>query len=138
EEGGRVGAGWSGVRRAGGGARGSGDGLNLRRLVDQVLPRVEAELASSSKTLLLTRAGLLARYDRMQLLEHMRDRVGRPGALGEGLFGAWLVVACDSQAPAPMLDGKPIPVVTPGEWARVPEAWVANRHRGGGGEGTVR
>jgi hypothetical protein len=131
----RLGADWNVVLRADAAPPTSPDGLNLRQLVDQVLPRVEAELASSSKTLLLTRAGLLARYDRMQLFERLRDRVGRPAALGGELFGAWLVVACDGQAPAPVLDGKPVPVVTPGEWARIPEAWVANRHRGGRSEG---
>lgn len=132
----RLSADWSVVLRADAAPAASPDGLNLRRLVDRVLPRVERELASSSKTLLLTRPGLLARYDRMQFFEGLRDRVGRPGAPAEEpLFGAWLLVACTEQAQAPLVDGKPVPVVTPGEWARIPEAWVANRHRGGRSEG---
>jgi len=30
----------------------------------------------------------------------------------------------------PVLDGKPIPVILASEWARIPEAWLQNAHRG--------
>jgi hypothetical protein len=29
----------------------------------------------------------------------------------------------------PVVDGKPVPVVTPGEWARIPDPWLRNIHR---------
>lgn len=132
----QIGADWNVVLRADAAPPGSADRANLLRLVDRVLPRLERELGGSSKTLLLTRPGLLARYDRMRLFERVRDRLGRPAAPGEEtLFGAWLLVPCSDQAAAPVVDGKPVPVVTPGEWARIPEAWVANRHRGDRSDG---
>ena len=131
DEAARAGADWNVVLGADAAAPTSADGRTLRQLVDLVLPRVERELAVSSKTLLLTRPGLLARYDRLALLQRLRDRVGRRPPPGEEpLFGAWLLVPCSEQAAAPQIDGKPVPVVTPSEWARIPEAWVLNRHRG--------
>ena len=41
-----------------------------------------------------------------------------------------LVPADDAQV-LPVLDGKPIPVITAGEWANIPEPWLQNVHRGG-------
>jgi hypothetical protein len=120
---------WSVVLGADAAAPTSPDGAKLRQLVDLALPAVERELESGAKTLLLTHPGLLARYDRMRFLHGLRERVGRRAEAP--LFGAWLLVACSDQAQAPMVDGKPVPVVTPGDWARIPEAWIANRHRGG-------
>jgi hypothetical protein len=81
------------------------------------------------KTLLLVHPGLLSRYDQLDLLGRLRDRVGRP----DGIPGAWVLIPSDDQHAAPVLDGTPIPVITPGEWARVPEPWLRNVHRASSG-----
>jgi hypothetical protein len=72
--------------------------------------------------MLVVYPGLLARYDRMDLLERLRDRVGR----GDGIAGLWLLVPGDDQA---LLDGKAIPILSPGQRARIPESWLENVHR---------
>ena len=101
---------------------GQGDWDKLMLLVGRVMPIIERQLSSSQKTLLVIYAGLLARYDRMDLLERLRDKVGRR----DGIPGLWLLVPGDHQ---PLLDGIPIPLISPGQRARVPESWIENRHR---------
>jgi len=77
---------------------------------------------------LLTRPGMLARYGQMSFLERLRDRVSRRPAPGEiGLHGLWLVVPSDSSTPGPHIDGAPVAVLSPSQWARIPEAWLHNR-----------
>jgi hypothetical protein len=34
----------------------------------------------------------------------------------------------------PVMDGKAVPVITRGQWARIPEAWLRNAHRRGRAE----
>src|SRR5207302_1018149 len=60
----------------------------------------------------------------LALLAHPRDyprareRVGR-----DGLPGLWLLIPSEEQA---LIDGKPVPIVTPGQRVEVPSEWVAN------------
>jgi hypothetical protein len=107
----------------------SRDWRNLMLLVDQAIKVVEAELSSADKTILLTYTGLLARYNRIDLLERLRDKIGFTHSK---LHGLWLLIAGDEQSPLPLLDGKPIPVISVAQWARIPKAWIANAHRSNG------
>jgi hypothetical protein len=117
-----AGADWHVVLRADRGPVGSRDWTNLMRLVEhRALPRVRNELAEARRTVLLANLGLLARYDQMIFLDSLRDSAGRTG----GPPGIWLLVPGDSQEARPMLDGKPVPVFTPGQWARIPGVWIA-------------
>ncbi len=77
-------------------------------LVNRAMPIVEKQLSSSSKTLLLIYPGLLARYDQMPMLERLREKVGRK----DGVAGVWMLIPGDTQA---MLDGKAIPIISPGQ-----------------------
>ena len=90
-------------------------------LINRAIPIVEKQLSSSSKTLLLIYPGLLARYDQMPMLERLRERVGRK----DGVAGVWMLIPGDTQA---MLDGKAIPIISPGQKTRIPEQWI--RYRG--------
>ena len=74
---------------------------------------------------MLVYPGLLARYDQVGLLERLRDRVGRR----ETCPGLWVLVACDEQSELPLIDGREVPLLTPGQRARVPLAWLENAHR---------
>lgn len=112
---------WGLVLRADVAPSGTVDAENLRRLVRLAMTRIDARLASSDSTLLLTNPGLLVRYDEMPLIDRLRERVTQPGG---GLKGAWILIPADEQAELPVLDGKPIPVLTPAQWVRVPEGWV--------------
>lgn len=44
--------------------------------------------------------------------------------------GVWLLVPCDAQKSRPLIDGKPVPVFTAAQWARIPAAWLAARIAG--------
>ena len=98
-------------------------------LVRRAVAVVEKQLleVSADRTLLLVHPGLLARYDQVEMLGRLRDRLGRPGAPR----GAWILVPSDEAQALPVLDGRPIPVITAGEWASIPEPWLQNVHRGG-------
>lgn len=91
-------------------------------LVNRAMPLVEQRLNAATKTMLLTYPGLLSRYDQMPLLERLREKVGRR----DGIPGVWLLIPGDHQA---LLDGKAIPIISPGQRTRIPEKWIRNEHR---------
>jgi serine/threonine protein kinase len=99
----------------------NGDWNKLMLLIGRAMPRVEQQLSSPDATVLLVHPGLLARYDRLDLLERLRDRVGRAG----GPKGLWLLLP----AQQPLIDGKAVPLLSPAQRVYVPESWVANEHR---------
>lgn len=126
----RAGADWDVVLRADAAPHESRDWQHLLMLVQRALPGLEAELASGDRTLLLTHAGLLARYGQMDTLQRLRDRVGRrpePGAAA--LHGLWLLVVADDASPLPVLDGQAVPMIGPSQWARLTSTWLSNAHR---------
>ena len=94
-------------------------------LVKRAMPLVEQELSSVRKPMLVVYAGLLARYEQMDLLERLRDKIGRR----DGIPGLWLLVPGDHQA---LMDGKAVPLLGPGQRARIPESWLENKHRANG------
>ena len=101
-----------------------GDWDKLMMLVARAMPVVEERLLQVDKTMLMIYPGLLARYDQMEFLSQLSQKVGRRG----GIPGLWLLVPGDHQV---LLDGKPIPLIGPGQRARIPESWIGNRHRSG-------
>ena len=127
-----AGADWRIVLRADREPRASADWATLMRLVGhRALPRVRAELAAAPRAVLLTNLGLLARYDQMAFLDLLRDTAG--GANGPP--GVWLLVPSDAQESRPLVDGKPVPVFTAAQWARIPSAWLAGRRPAEGRDG---
>lgn len=114
----REGADWNVVLAADATPRASDDWALLVDLVRlHALPELEARLASSAGTVLLTRPGLLARYDTLAFLERLRERTGHD-------FGAWVLVPTDDPSARPSLDRRVLPVMGPGDWMPVPEGWV--------------
>ncbi|MCK6556376.1 BREX system serine/threonine kinase PglW [Candidatus Binatia bacterium] len=116
---------WSTVLRADAAARDSRDWENLLRLVGRCLPAIEARLRKAERPLLLVYPGLLVRYGRLDLVERLKESLGRTG----GVPGLWLLVPSGEPHAMPVLDGKPIPIITPGQWATIPEPWLRNLHR---------
>ena len=108
-----------------------GDWDRLMLLVGRAMPLVEEQLSQADKTMLVVYAGLLARYNQMTLLERLRDKIGRRN----GIPGLWLLIPGDQQA---MMDGKAVPIISPGQRARIPESWLTNVHRGNGDNLTQR
>jgi len=109
----------------------SRDWGNLLLLVRAAMPRLQAALTLADTTLLLTHPGLLARYDQLGLIDFLHQRV----ATKDGLPGVWLLIPSDDQKTLPVIDGEAVPVITPGQWARIPDSWIRNLHRGGHGLG---
>ncbi len=117
---------WGIVEQADGTDRSSTDWKNLIHLVGRAAPKIIADLSSRTEHLLLVHPGLIARYDQMAILEALRDIVGHDVACP----GLWLLVATDGQSDLPVLDHAEIPLITPGQRAKVSEAWIDNVHRG--------
>ena len=101
----------------------SRDWNNLQRIVHAAIPLAQAELCQSSRHVLLTNLGLLARYDKLALLSDLQASTGRES----GPPGLWLLIPSDSQSGQPTLDGKPIPVFTTAQWASIPISWLKDR-----------
>ena len=108
---------------------GSDDWNKLMVLVRRAVPQVEAAIGAASQTVLMVFPGLLAHYEQMDVLTRVREKIGRAGGIG----GLWMLIPADQQSPLPVIDGKPVPVIGPAEWARIPETWVSNVHRANGG-----
>jgi serine/threonine protein kinase len=117
---------WNVVLRADAANQNSPDWRNLMILVGRSLPLVEEKISDSAKTVLLTYAGLLGRYDKLDLLDRLRNNVGYSDTKLKGL---WLLLATDGIGDLPKMDGKPVPVTSAAQWARIPDAWLANEHR---------
>lgn len=125
------GAEWDVVLRADAAPADHPDARPFGQLLELARERVEAGLAASPRTILLTRSGLLARYGRMDLLERLRDRAGtRPHGGQPGLHGLWVLVPADGSTTGPQIEGKAVPFLTSAQRARVPVSWILNRHRG--------
>lgn len=118
--------GWEIIERADGTECSSEDWKNLLHLAGLVVPKIEVDLLNRDEHLLLVHPGLVARYDQMSLLETLRDRVGHDVPCP----GTWVLVATDGQSDMPLLDDAEIPLITPGQRAKVSEAWIDNADRG--------
>ena len=116
---------WAIVERADGTDPASPDWKNLLHLIGRVAPKITADLASRTEHLLLVHPGLIARYDQMSVLETLRDKVGHDVPCP----GLWVLVATDGQNDMPVLDHAEIPLITPGQRAKVSESWIENLHR---------
>jgi len=96
-----------------------GDWDKLLLLVDRALMLVNEQLAVTNCTVLLSHVGMLARYDRLNWIEHWRDRVGSE------IAGLWLLIPSDR----PFINGKAIPLMSPSQKTTMPKSWLENRHR---------
>jgi len=120
----KAGAKWDAVVSADA-TRGGGKWDRFMVLVKRAIPLVEEQLSAAKKPILVIYADLLGRYDQMGLVERLRDKIGRR----DGIPGLWLLVSGDHQA---LMDGKVVPVLSPGQRVRIPESWLENKHRGNG------
>lgn len=98
----------------------SEDWSRLMKLIRVAMPEVEQTILSSEKPVLMIYPGLLARYEQMDVLSRIRERVGRKGYVP----CLWMLIATDGQSAMPIMDGKAIPVIGPAEWARIPDRWL--------------
>ena len=117
---------WSIIEQADGADPSGQDWKNLLHLIGRAGPKIAARLAQRPEHLLLVHPGMIARYDQMAILETLRDTVGHDAPCP----GLWVLVATDGQNDMPILDHAEIPLITPGQRAKVSESWIDNVHRG--------
>ena len=72
-----AGADWNVVIRADAAAQDSADWKNLQMLVERCLPDISGQLRSPDRTKRLVHPGLLARYDRIEVLANLAADIGR-------------------------------------------------------------
>lgn len=117
---------WELVVEADAAGPGSSRWQNLTKVVDKALTAVSERLEATAGTVLLTRCGLLARFQRLDLVARWREALHDPTTPLDGL---WLLVTSPGTSDVPLLDGEAVPVLTRNEWSRVPEQWLRNVHR---------
>ena len=98
----------------------------VRRVADRVVDQVRGELAAAAGPLLLRNVGLLARWQRMDLLRELNPMASAGEQLGAGCL---LLLPRDGEDPSIMVDGAPVDAIGEGQRAEVPPAWIFNRHR---------
>jgi len=100
----------------------------LRQVVDRALDQFTQQLLGTEGTVLLTNAGLLARYDRLDLVAKWRDALHSGG---HALKALWLLIPSTAASDVPLLDGRAVPVISRNEWSQIPVDWLRNAHRTG-------
>ncbi|MEV6012296.1 BREX system serine/threonine kinase PglW [Streptomyces sp. NPDC051976] len=98
-----------------------------------VEPRIRKPLASGANSgsgpVLLTEAGVFARYDAMGVLDRLAE------AARQGGRGLWLLVPQADPSREPRLGQTAVPYQAGlGEWIQLPDTWVGNAHRAASGE----
>jgi hypothetical protein len=88
----------------------------LQQLVQRASPTVAKRLAALDRSTVLVNPGLLARYGLLTLLQPLQERSRR----GPGVV---MLIPGDGMHTMPVVDGAPLPVVHPSDWARAPKAW---------------
>lgn len=99
----------------------------LRTVVADAIAPLANELLAEHEHVLLTHPGLLARYDRLGLLDELRERTRRPEP-DQRLRTLWVLVPTDDPNAGPRLAGKAIPVTTAAEHMALPDPWLENLH----------
>jgi serine/threonine protein kinase len=99
---------------------------NFQKLLDPVLAELTERLAATDGAVLLVHLGLLARYDRLDVVATWRDRLQ---AGNDPLRALWLLTATTPGADVPFVDDRPVPVITANEHARIPTEWLRDVHR---------
>jgi hypothetical protein len=127
-----LGADWATVLRADAAEPASRDWGRLLTLVRRAAPVVRKALLESPSPLLVVNAGLLGRYDLLDLATALEAHTGRPGHTP----AAWWLLPTHRPGLA-AIDGTPVPLVNPTAVAVLPQAWIENVHRAGAGLGTA-
>lgn len=115
---------WPIVLKADSAGHDSRDWGKLNTLVGMCIPEIKQSLGESERTLLLTYPGLLARYSQMTLFDELRDMVG---VTGGKLHGVWALIPDNGDNPLPSVDGQAVPVLSSGQHAKIPSAWLKER-----------
>lgn len=109
-------------------------GRNWGRLCDlagDAAKDLEASLLGMTGPVALTRPGLLARYDRMEMLDRLRGRVTRQMTAHQTLAAVVVLVPAPDASAAPEMEGRAVPYVGDNQRLHLTSAWVLGTHRPG-------
>jgi len=96
-------------------------GQGLRGLVEASVPAVEEAIGAAGGPVLLTEVAPLVRYGHIGLLDRQADHTtDRPAAM-------WVLLPAGELTPAPLVDGKPLTVLSPAQWLKIPNDWLQSR-----------
>ncbi|SIO85589.1 BREX system serine/threonine kinase PglW [Nocardiopsis sp. JB363] len=123
---------WETILKADAAAPGSKAATNFAAYATTAWSRTEPRLRTLLETgadvgpVLMTDAGVFARYDAMGVLDRLAE------AARHGGRGLWLLCPQDDPAKAPRLGTATVPYQAGlGEWIELPDSWVRNLHRSG-------
>jgi hypothetical protein len=91
------------------------------------MPEVLETLRKSNEDILLTDAGLFARYGRMNEIDALRNDTGTQS----GPHSLWLLVPGHGAATTPTLCGEAVPITNEAQFEQLTPQWARNHHRGG-------
>jgi serine/threonine protein kinase len=104
----------------------AGNWPRLQAVVDTAIDRLTDQLAATNNTVLLTNLGLLARFDRLNVVASWRERLQSGDHAIQAL---WLLIPSAAATEMPTVDAKPVPVISRNEWGQIPSDWLRNAHR---------
>lgn len=117
---------WEVVLEADAGKKGSADWTRLQELVRRSMPDVLGPLRRPDEDILLTDAGLFARYGRMNEIDALRNDTGTQS----GPHSLWLLVPGHGAATTPTLCGEAVPITNQAQFEQLTPQWARNFHRG--------
>lgn len=117
---------WNVVLEADAAEKGSADWTRLQELVRRSMPQVLETLRNSNEDILLTDAGLFARYGRMNEIDSLRNDTGTQS----GPHSLWLLVPGHGAANTPILCGQALPITNEAQFEQLTPQWARNFHRG--------
>ena len=125
EQAGRLEVDWS-VVLAADAEPGTSDWANLQHLVALAADDVRAALLAAGPVVVCTGLGLLARYDRLGLVDTWRDHAtGVRLQPGSPVRTLWVVLPAADPGARPTVGGRAVPVLTPAHYGELPSAWLA-------------
>jgi serine/threonine protein kinase len=101
----------------------------LLSVIREALAPLTERLLTGAAHQLLVHPGLLARYDRLGLVDEMREAVTRQPRPGQTLRTLWLLVPALDPNALVSIDGAAVAVTTPAERLALSPAWTQNLHR---------
>jgi serine/threonine protein kinase len=118
---------WEVVLEADAADKRSSDWMRLQKLVSLSMPKVLEPLRNSNEDILLTDAGLFARYGRMNEIDSLRNDTGTQS----GPRSLWLLLPGHGATTTPTLCGEAVPITNEAQFEQLTPQWARNFHRGG-------
>jgi hypothetical protein len=102
----------------------SADWVRLQQLVQRAMPGVLETLRNSNEDILLTDAGLFARYGRMNEIDALRNDTGTQS----GPHSLWLLVPGHGSTTTPTLCGQAVPITNEAQFEQLTPQWARSFH----------